>query len=84
MAMKELPGLHDERHHLVTSGDDNPAQGAQVQVTRWMESGPTRHGGEWFRRLAGVMAAVPGVFFILASFGGRKHRSLNRAATEEP
>ncbi len=37
-------------------------------VTRWMETGPMRHGAGWFRRLAGAMIAVFGLYFILRPF----------------
>ena len=39
-------------------------------VTRWMAAGPMRHGAGWFRRLAGAMIAVLGVYFILRPFAG--------------
>lgn len=37
-------------------------------VQRWLENGAMRHGGTWFRKTAGVMIALLGIYFIAMPF----------------
>jgi cytochrome c-type biogenesis protein len=39
-------------------------------VQRWMEVGPIRQGGVWFRRTAGLMIGLMGVYFAARPFVG--------------
>jgi len=37
-------------------------------VQRWLENGAMRHGGVWFRKSAGIVIALLGVYFIARPF----------------
>ena len=37
-------------------------------VQRWLENGVMRHGGTWFRKTAGAMIALLGIYFIAMPF----------------
>jgi cytochrome c-type biogenesis protein len=37
-------------------------------VQRWLENGAMRHGGVWFRKSAGVLIALLGLYFIARPF----------------
>lgn len=37
-------------------------------VQRWLENGTMRHGGAWFRKTAGAMIALLGIYFIAMPF----------------
>ena len=37
-------------------------------VQRWLENGAMRHGGIWFRKTAGAMIALLGIYFIAMPF----------------
>lgn len=37
-------------------------------VQRWMEAGPMRQGGVWFRRTAGLMIGLMGIYFAARPF----------------
>ena len=37
-------------------------------VQRWLENGAMRHGGTWFRKIAGAMIALLGIYFIAMPF----------------
>ncbi|UJX39238.1 sulfite exporter TauE/SafE family protein [Desulfovibrio sp. JY] len=39
-------------------------------VQRWLENGAMRHGGVWFRKSAGVLIALLGLYFISKPFFG--------------
>jgi len=39
-------------------------------VQRWLENGAMRHGGVWFRKCAGGMIALLGIYFIARPFLG--------------
>jgi len=39
-------------------------------VQRWLENGAMRHGGAWFRRGAGCMIAMLGIYFMARPFLG--------------
>lgn len=44
------------------------AGSATALVQRWLETGAVRHGGIWFRKCAGVLIALLGLYFIARPF----------------